>query len=458
MGRVSKARFTKKISEIKGSSEYENNISLSFRDSIDDLITLVEYSIEGPEISSKTSHQAPSKDEFHQKNKQKQARAKEEPQRSPGGQPGRKGSNLKQVENPDEIVSLEIDLRTLPAGCYEELEPETRQVFEIVTKRKVIEYRSQRVRGEDGKIYAAEFPEDIKIQAQYGKSVRAYVLGLAHEQLIPYERITTHMESLFGFSMSQGTIVNWEEKAEAALEPFRKRTLRRLKYSKAGYFDETGVSINGILHWVHVATDGKVALFFPHKKRGKEAMDKFGILPGYQGIAHHDFWKPYFRYNCQHSLCNAHIIRELKAIFEGGQQWAGEMLTLLQHMNEEKKAGTLTPQKINSLEESYDKILTQGLRKNPGTKQKGIRRTKARCLLDRLRDHKHSFLLFLRVHKAQFTNNQAERIIRMFKVEMKISGTYKTLQTAKRALLIRSYLTTSKNMNINSDDALKMIV
>jgi len=54
------------------------------------------------------------------------------------------------------------------------------------------------------------------------------------------------------------------------------------------------------------------------------------ILPSFGGVAVHDGWDTYFRYDCGHALCNAHHLRELKAIEEfSGQKWASDMASLL---------------------------------------------------------------------------------------------------------------------------------
>jgi len=76
-------------------------------------------------------------------------------------------------------------------------------------------------------------------------------------------------------------------------------------------FDETGVRAIGSLHWLHTASTRLLTSFFAHKRRGGVAMDEAGILPGYQGVAVHDFWKSYLDYDCRHALCNAHLLREL---------------------------------------------------------------------------------------------------------------------------------------------------
>jgi transposase len=89
-----------------------------------------------------------------------------------------------------------------------------------------------------------------------------------------------------------------------ALESFE--TMSRLKLIEAApaHADETGINVNGKRLWLHCFSTDLWTLLFPHEKRGSEAMDEMGILPGFKGILCHDHWKPYFTYACLHALCN----------------------------------------------------------------------------------------------------------------------------------------------------------
>jgi transposase len=60
-------------------------------------------------------------------------------------------------------------------------------------------------------------------------------------------------------------------------------------------------------------------------------MDDNGVLPVYQGIAMHDCWKSYWKYEVAHAVCCAHLFRELTGVEENypEQTWAKKFKELL---------------------------------------------------------------------------------------------------------------------------------
>jgi transposase len=69
-----------------------------------------------------------------------------------------------------------------------------------------------------------------------------------------------------------------------------------LKNTDVAHSDETGIKIGGVNNWLHVLCTPKTTYFFPHEKRGREAIDAMGLLENFDGILCHDHWKPYFGY------------------------------------------------------------------------------------------------------------------------------------------------------------------
>lgn len=195
-------------------------------------------------------------------------------------------------------------------------------------------------------------------------------------------------------------------------------------------------------------------------------MNDFGILPEFKGVAIHDHWKPYLGYDCEHALCNAHHLRELERAWEqDGQRWAKNMHRLLLKMKEAKEAagGKLTKQEVDRLRKKYRTLLARANGECPepettGQKKRGRKkRSKARNLLERLRDYEAETLRFLTDPRVPFTNNLSERDIRMTKVQKKISGCFRSLDTAKIFCRIRSYLSTCRKHGTDHTEALRLL-
>src|SRR5512135_1677996 len=214
-------------------------------------------------------------------------------------------------------------------------------------------------------------------------------------------------------------------------------------------FDETGLRVDGKLSWVHSASADTLTLYTCHDRRGVEAMTAAGVLPAFRGVAVHDGWKPYRRYDVTHALCNAHHLRELAAVAEqGGQDWAAEMARLLVEIHRvverARQAGAdgLAAGLLDSYRARYQRIVQAGWAANPGG-HRGRRGSPAANLLDRLDGYRNDVLRFAADFRVPFENNLAERDIRMVKLRQKISGCLRTTAGATAFCALRSYLSTA---------------
>jgi transposase len=235
-------------------------------------------------------------------------------------------------------------------------------------------------------------------------------------------------------------------------------------------FDETGVRATGSLHWLHTVSTRLLTWYYAHKRRGREAIDAAGILADYRGRAIHDCWKSYFDYECDHGLCNGHLLRELIFLWEQqAQKWAKAMIDHLLAIKEAVATASvagltaLPPADQERFLKGYERIVKAGYAQNPvttphGPKRRGRRKqSKARNLLDRFRDHPDSVLAFMRDFAVPFDNNQSERDLRMMKLRQKISGTFRSFQALVNFCRIRGYVSTARKNGINALDALQRV-
>lgn len=414
--------------------------------------------------NSKNSSKPPSTDTFSKKKTQS---ADKKSDRLLGGQKGHPGSTLKTFDSPNEIVNLRLcncrfcghDLQQIKSDGYEK-----RQEVDLPALNfRVIEYRSEIKKCPYcGRKNKADFPENITKTVQYSPKIRAIAVYLRNFQLIPYGRISRAFKDLFGLRISPATVKKAENQCFHNLKGVTNYIRKRLLREVVIHCDETGMRVDNHNDWCHVISTDKWTLYFHDRSRGSKAMDKMGILPEYTGTMVHDFWSSYFKYPMsKHAMCNAHLRRELKGIQENfNQDWAKEMSKLLaeskKNADEMGELGKkIEGKEIEALKEKYKLIVMKGIEENPPPKvvesKKGkrgrTRQTKAKNLLDRFIKHEEEILRFATDPRVPFDNNQAERDLRMIRVQQNISGNFRTTQGADAFCRNRGYISTiMKNM------------
>ena len=451
-----KVLVTKAIASAK--DNLENNVSWpddakALIGSLLDVLSVVSMSLG---LNSSNSSKPPSTDPFRNKKLAKGTK------RKPGGQKGHKGSRLEQVANPTAVEVLEIDRRTLPKGIWALAGFDKRQVIDIEVSFTVTEYQAEILKNEKGHLYVAEFPAGVTEPAQYGVGVKATSVYLSQFQLIPQARVQDLLETQFGLSVTKGSVNNFNVLAARVLRDWKFEDWLResLVRSRVLHADETGVNLNSSRWWIHCLSNESFTYFHIDQKRGKEAMERMGVLANFRGQLVHDHWKPYFIFLCSHVLCNAHHLRELERASElDGQKWAKKMKAFLEKLNLEvnKSGGKLSKKKVRKYQEQYREILNAGSQECPENK-KTRAQSKSRNLLERLVAYEEETLRFMTDEATPFTNNQGERDLRMNKVQQKISGCFRTLRGAEDFCLIRSYLSTCRKQGVHPMDALRLLL
>ena len=399
---------------------------------------------------------------------------KSQPQRGTrprGGQPGHPGRTLQPVAAPDAVNVLA--LTRCPCGCGGSLvaEPvrgyEPRQVFELPPPWLIVtEHRAEIKRCPlSGCEVRAPFPAGVSAPAQYGARFCSWLVYLRVNQLLPLRRISQLVADLFGQPVSEATIERAAQTIDNALPVFERALIAALQRCPVLHADESGVRVNSTLHWLHVLSSDRLTWYGVHPRRGRAALEDFGILKNFCGRLVHDCWHTYFDLPCAHALCNTHLVRELTFLHEElAQGWAKDMKDLLLEMFRQRATWTATgvvptAEQVTAWHARYQILLTQGLSEQPSPVRAGTRgrlkQSKAHNLLDRLQKHQAAVLAFLRNPSVPFTNNQAEQDIRMLKVQQKISGCFRTLRAAKAFARIRAYISTARKHGLSILTALQ---
>ncbi len=419
---------------------------------------------------SHNSHKPPSSDRGPKPAPRSQRRTAGRP---PGGQVGHVGHTLQLVETPDHVQTHELascphcaaDLQEVATSGYER-----RQVFDLPPVQiEVTEHRAEVKRCPGcGHSAKAPFPDDVTQPVQYGPRLKAQASYFTSYQLLPLARTCELFHDLYGHRPSEALVMAANQTLAQQLVPAYQAIQQQLQQAAVVHFDESGLRVGQQRHWLHVASTTYLTYYTVHPKRGREAMQTADVLPAFTGVAVHDSWASYFTFDAaQHALCNAHYLRELTFVAEQYQQpWAAQLADLLREIkqavdNARPTQTALSPEQCATFAQRYAELVAEGVAANPlppdaPPKPRGRRKqTPPQNLLDRLRAYQPSSRAFMYDLRVPFDNNQAERDVRMIRLQQKIAGTFRTPRGAETFCTIRSYLSTMRKQAHNILQALE---
>ena len=421
--------------------------------------------------NSRNSSKPPSSDKGRKKNKNSRT-----PSDKPSGaQPGNAGATLNQVDNPDKEVphSPEVcDECGADLSDAAVVQTEKRQVFDMVAPTiNVTEHQAQtKICPDCGRAIKADFPANVKAPVQYGPHVKAAIVDLNVQHFLSYERIQLFFKDWLGHRISGGLIYSSLQTAKAELADYEAHIRAKLLAEKVLHGDETGVYVTGRKSWLHVLCTSLLTLYQVHANRGSRAIDDLGILPEFTGVAVHDGYYSYQKYDkCQHALCHAHHLRELIYFHEEEQAvWAYQMTIWLRSVKRdrdqliEQHTQNFSKRQVELYRRRYFQIIRQGLINAPPDPPRKSNRGRApkhpqRNLLNRLYQQHEWVLAFVYDFDVPFDNNQAERDLRMVKTKQKVSGTFRSQKGAEAFAAIRGYISTAKKNQQDLLDAIAKI-
>lgn len=390
--------------------------------------------------------------------------------RKVGGQPRHPGATLKRSKHPDQFITYAPE--TCP-GCgaslheAEVVASERRQVFDLPEVRLcVTEHRRETRRcAACGTQARGAFPPALRAPVQYGPRLLARSAYLNLYQLLPIARTSEALRDLFGCDLSPATVERAGRLFSEKLVRSEQRFKAAIRHSPVVGADETGLRVGGTNGWIHVARTDAFTHFAYDSRRGLAAMQEVGILPQFHGTLVRDGYLSYTRFGqCRHALCNAHLLRELLFIEETDPQqaaWTKPLAALLLEIKEVALTtaaagqGQLSEQAQIAYLRRYDRLVKKADKLNPlpprdegdgGAAPKKSRqpRSPQRRLVNRLLRRRDEVLRFMTDLAVPFTNNGAERDLRMVKVQQKVSGCFRTEDGARAFCRVRSYLATAR--------------
>src|SRR6266516_374801 len=410
---------------------------------------------------SHNNHLPPSSDRFVRTPKSLRQKSEKKSDR----QPRHQGSSLQFSSTPDEITLQQVERCE---ACQHDLHAvttcggERRQVVDLPSPRVVVreDRAEQKQCPHCQHITIAAFPAGVQAPIQYGPNVGAAAVYLVEQQLLPLARACEVMSDLLGVEMSEGTVCDLIKQCAGQLAPVEYQIKETLQAAEVIHQDETGLSVAGQRHWMHVTCTPSVTHYHVDASRGQAALEAIGILPKFAGISVHDGWGSYFLYDCQHAVCIVHLLRDLVFLAEEqGAMWAADLKELLLDMKQATQQAReqgklwLDPLEVVAWEARFLDLLDEGdgippPAVAPPGRGGRCKQSCARNLLNRWRKQQPAVFAFLEDLRVDFDNNLAERDLRMVKVQQKVSGCFRSEAFARAFARIRGYLSTLRKQGL----------
>ncbi|MGW3985373.1 IS66 family transposase, partial [Streptomyces mirabilis] len=346
--------------------------------------------------------------------------------RKPGKQPGDRGTTLRQVDDPNERITIPAPAAC--AGCDRSLievpvgAVRRRQVFDLgeLPPPRITEYAAEvKCCPGCGRKSTGVFPEGIDSAAQYGPDITTKVADAVLGHHIPVHRSTLLVMELCGMRVSTGFAASLRGRAARVLEAgFLPAVRALLAGAPVVHADETFARAQAQTTFLHVASTAHLTLMHTGD-RSAHAIDAGGVLPHLSGVLVRDGYAGYTHPDhVLHAWCGAHLLRDLRGIHEAdpeGQLWARAMAdTLLEanrlaHAARDAGREELTAGELSTILRLYTGALARSRQDNRGlsTPLAGH----ARTLAARFEQHRDVILRFASDLAVPFTNNQAERDI-----------------------------------------------
>jgi hypothetical protein len=106
--------------------------------------------------------------------------------------------------------------------------------------------------------------------------------------------------------------IKWMEKWEPEIRIVYDAFMAAVKGTEFAHVDETGLPLDGRNWWLWVVVTANVVLFKASDSRGHTTIKD--MFDGYKGILISDFWSAYNKLSVEQQKCLAHLVKDLRVI------------------------------------------------------------------------------------------------------------------------------------------------
>lgn len=318
-----------------------------------------------------------------------------------------------------------------------------RKMVQLFITTKIVEYRQQEVRCENGHLTLPQHP-DLPDQGIYDKKIISLVNYLKFKARVPHNIITDLMRNVFNIPITDTTSLNIIKRTSKKLEPEYDQLEKEIKQQKIVGADETSLSVRGVSHWVWVFCNSLLTLFKIHNKRGGDIVQQT-LGKNFQGSLISDGWRTYTVYchdnRIRHGRCWAHSKREVE--FECKNKHADLYKWYCDIYKSVKKARAY--KRENKRKQLYN-YLKSDLERWIGAAKA---RTSLRKFATKLENGGDDWFTCVLYPEIPMDNNESERSIRPFVILEKIMGCLRSEEGKKVYEIMMSLISTWQKQQKN---------
>ena len=355
-----------------------------------------------------------------------------------GAQPGHKGYGRKK-----QIPTTEPILLPPPQEVFED--KDFKKTSKTIVKQKigirlvleVAEYHADvYYNSKTGERVHASFPKGVIDDVNYDGSIKAFLFLLNNDCGVSIEKSRRFLSELTQgkLNVSRGMINKLSKEFSKKSKLMQKETFQRMLMAPVLHTDFTNARENGKSAQVMVcATPNGEVLYFARKRKGHEGI-KGTPLEDFCGILIHDHDKTFYHYGKEHQECLAHILRYLLDSIENepDRTWNKEMRALLQEMIHYRNSLPFGEVCDTAIVEYYEKRYAELLKK---AKEEYEDIPVSNYYKDgynlylRMEQYRSNHLLFLHDMRVPPTNNEAERLLRIYKRKQRQAVSFRSFDS-----------------------------
>jgi hypothetical protein len=460
-------------------------------------------------ISSENSSLPPSQDAiWHKDNKVYDSRSQKETTKKIGGQKGHKKHKLEKFDD-DEITEIKDYKLDKCSKCNSDdltfIGVETRDEldFDIVIKKTRYNFYKYQCNN-CGEIIMCDIPQNLCAENQYGSKTQALGLALVDFGDVSYKRTRDIINGLTGgeINPSEGYLAKLPKRASQKLKKFvfdaEENIIKspvvqhddgviKIGKKEKDKEDELAVLINkskeeltednikklneeikkNFKGVIRAYTDGLIKLYKAHTDKSADTYKDDNILNRLTAdtLVVHDHMK--YNYNdlfkFKNAECNIHPIRKSRSVKVNTQhKWPDKISELLESYNNKRdelikaKIDHFDKQDLSDLDNNYDQIISDGIVECNKFVHKNLYKDETN-LLEFFKNYKEEILMWTKNFSVPFTNNLCETMIRLVKSKMKISYSFKNIESAQYYADIITYTETCFNFGVNRYEAIERL-